>query len=348
MCAKIKKTSESERRRYKPKGVSKKSFEKTFWPYLPLLIASCLLLVFSQSANVATAVRHPRSHVLAYATSMSVSGLLASTNTQRLSSGVGSLTLNDKLDASAQAKANDMASRNYWSHNTPEGNPPWVFVSAQGYSYQKLGENLATGFSDEQSTISGWMASPPHRENLLDPSFTEVGFGYANNPDYTAAGGGPMTIVVAFYGKPQVLASSITQTPPAASASPAPKVPTPPTEVPPSQVAPTPAESQSQPTTEAKAPNTSHQIANATTPSKKQSNAQVAMSNMPMSNIATGLAIFGLVLTLAVWASRHLLTIRRMWKNGEKFAIHHPVADVGLVVSAAVCYLLIQTAGLVR
>src|SRR5205809_4918263 len=77
-------------------------------------------------------------------------------------------------------------------------------------------ENLAAGFSDNQSTINGWMASPPHRENLLDPSFSEVGFGYANNHDYTSACGGPMTIVVAYYGKPQVLAA---QTPPPSSSA---------------------------------------------------------------------------------------------------------------------------------
>src|SRR5438132_3215953 len=81
------------------------------------------------------------------------------------------------------------------------------FCFKSGYLYQKLGENLAAGFSDEQSTVNGWMASPPHRENLLDSAFSDVGFGFANNPDYTSAGGGPMTIVVAFYGNPQVLAA---------------------------------------------------------------------------------------------------------------------------------------------
>src|SRR6185437_15166639 len=99
--------------------------------------------------------------------------------------------------------------------------PPWIWVTAQGYSYQALAQNLAAGFSDEQSTINGWMASPPHKENLLNPIYSDVGFGYANNPDYTSAGGGPMTIVVAFYGKPQVLAAATSQAaPPAASTTP--------------------------------------------------------------------------------------------------------------------------------
>jgi hypothetical protein len=196
--AKIKKHRSSFQHR--PKGVSSKNFEKVHWPYIPLVLLISLFLAFGvPSGRLAVAAKNPTGKVLSYATSMSVSGLLTATNSERANNNVATLSLNSKLDAAAQAKAEDMAARNYWSHNTPEGNPPWVFVTAQGYQYQKLGENLATGFSDEQSTISGWMASPPHRENLLDPAFSEVGFGYANNPNYTSGGGGPMTIVVAFY-----------------------------------------------------------------------------------------------------------------------------------------------------
>lgn len=351
MAAKIKTFSSAARQKHRPKGVSKKSFEKTFWPYLPIVIASVLLLGFGQNVNLSAAIKHPHGRVLAYASSMSVGALLADTNAQRSSNGVSSLTLNDKLDAAAQAKANDMASRNYWSHNTPEGNPPWVFVSNQGYSYQKLGENLAAGFSDEQSTISGWMASPPHRENLLDPSFTEVGFGYANNPDYTSAGGGPMTIVVSFYGKPQVLASSVNQIgPPVSSVTP--KNTPSPTPTPASSPAPTSSATDQPPEPIAnqknKVPNTTKQLNSETTPSRDSSHAQVAFASTPVYNIATGLAVVGLLATLSIWSSKHLLTLRRFLVNGEHLVISHPIADVGLVLIVCVFYLLTQTAGFVR
>src|SRR3990167_8611603 len=130
--------------RHKPRNVSAKAFERVYWPYLPLaLIVSILLVLGGQSGALSSAIHSPTGKVLAYANSMSVSGLFSSTNTQRSSNGVAGLSLNSKLNASAQAKANDMASKNYWSHNTPDGDPPWVFVTAQGYAYQKLGENLA-------------------------------------------------------------------------------------------------------------------------------------------------------------------------------------------------------------
>jgi hypothetical protein len=196
--AKIK-TRGTDNHHTRPRGISKGNFDKVYWPYIPLvLIISGLLVLGSSGGALRAAAKHPFGRVLSYSTSMSVGGLLADTNAARAANGVGSLSLNDKLDAAAQANADDMAARNYWSHYTPEGNSPWTWVTAQGYSYLALAQNLAAGFSDEQSTINGWMASPPHRENLLNGTYTEVGFGYANNPNYTSAGGGPMTIVVAF------------------------------------------------------------------------------------------------------------------------------------------------------
>lgn len=357
MTAKIKRAAggagHRHKNKHKPRGVSHKAFERVYWPYLPLvLIVGLLLSVGSQGGMLQAAVRHPLGRVLSYSTSMSVGGLLADTNNARVSNGVSPFTLNDKLVAAAQAKANDMAARDYWSHNTPEGNPPWIFVTAQGYSYQKLGENLATGFNDEQSTINGWLASPPHRENMLDPAFSDVGFGYANNPNYTAAGGGPMTIVVAFYGQP---AGSVAQ-PVAAPISPAPaKPPAAPVNIKP---AASPAPTQSQPPASAlvkddsglKKPrpvNTSSPPQNGTL-TYKSSRAQLALANLPLSTIATTLASTTIFAAAGLWASRHMLALRRVFVYGEHFVVGHPLFDVGLVIIAAIGFLMSQTAGFIQ
>ena len=291
-----------------------------------------------------------RGHVLAYATSMSTSGLLSSTNAARSSNGVKSLKSNSKLAAAAQAKANDMAARNYWSHNTPDGKSPWTFVVAKGYTYQKLGENLATGFNNEQATINGWMASPPHRENVLDGAFTEVGFGYTNNPDYTSAGGGPMTIVVAFYGKPQVLAAETTQkasSPPPAStvakslsppASSTPKKNTKP------EIKPEVAAAAEQPKA---APTTETDISSAEL-AAPSSRAQVVLASFPMAKFATTFALIGAAAAIAIWLSRHALAVRRVILSSERYAIRHPLLDIGFLVIAALSFLLTQTAGLIQ
>jgi uncharacterized protein YkwD len=368
MAAKIKNQRTMAHYKHKPKGVSTRDFEKVHWPYLPILFVIFFILTFMVQSNSLNAItKHPGSKVLAYSTSMSVSGLLADTNTQRINNGVGSLSLNSKLNAAAQAKANDMASRNYWSHNTPEGNPPWIFVNSQGYSYQKLGENLAAGFSSEQDTINGWMASPPHKENLLDPAFVDVGFGYANNANYTSAGGGPMTIVVAFYGKPASAPAPVAKhtapvTPPHAPIStpaPAPVAKhTAPITTQTSKQKATPATGKPASKTNSEssiqkdksnenAPVNTDNAPSGVTLSLRTSNAQLAFAKLPISSFATGLATFSVFASAGFWISRHLLTLRRVFVHGESFVIKHPLIDVGLIVIAALSYVLSQTAGFI-
>ncbi len=171
-------------------------FLKVYLPYVPLTVflVTGLLISFLWKPT-------GNKGVLAYSVEMSGGALLTATNQQRAQNGAGSLTLNEKLSAAAQAKANDMAARNYWSHNTPEGNPPWIFISNAGYSYSRAGENLAYGFATSSETINtGWMNSTSHRENMLNKDYTEVGFGYTNASNYN--NNGEQTIVVAMYATP--------------------------------------------------------------------------------------------------------------------------------------------------
>lgn len=344
----------------KPKNVNKSNFERVYWPYIPLVFAISLVLVIGNTGGgLKAAVHNPLGKVLSYSTSMSIGGLLSDTNAQRAANGVANLSLNGKLDAAAQAKADDMATRNYWSHNTPEGNPPWVFVTAQGYAYQKLGENLAAGFSNEQTTVDGWMASPPHKANLLDPAFSEVGFGFANNPNYTSAGGGPMTIVVAFYGKPIATAPP----PAAATAPPAPPpakatvqsqstsaaAPTPQPETPPAPVpsATAPPAPESEDTAQPPAANTETPKESQPVPAKT-SRLQLAAPNLSLGAQATKATLFVALALGAYWASRHLRAIRKFLLQGEAYAVGHPITDVSLVIIAAALFILSQTVGLIQ
>ncbi len=139
-------------------------------------------------------------NVLGAQSDFSSPALLHATNIKRAQDHETPLTLNPQLTAAAQAKANDMTQRNYWSHQTPDGKTPWVFIAAAGYQYQAAAENLAYGFADGSDTVSAWMNSPEHRANILNASYQNVGFGVAESPDYQ--GKGPKTIVVAEYAQP--------------------------------------------------------------------------------------------------------------------------------------------------
>lgn len=312
MTAKIKdryKHSAKDGHPYKPKGVSNKAFEKAYWPFLPLLIAIALLAPMAAKSG---AFKHPFRSVLSYATSTNPQQLLTDTNAQRLAGGEATLNLSQELSAAAQSKAEDMAGRNYWSHSTPEGIEPWAFVTDAGYEYQKLGENLAAGFSNDSEVVKAWMASPHHRDNILDASYTEVGFGYANSPNFTAAGGSPTTIVVAFYGRPST------------------------TIVP----------ANSNRIGLFGTPNTAGNfsgsaLAGTTTRAQLSTSSRIA-SWLPV------IIISSLATVLVIWAGHHLLALRKLLREGRRYAYRHPLTEMGLIVVASLLFILTKTAGYIQ
>jgi hypothetical protein len=172
-------------------------FTKTYWPYLPLLLVVATGLLVNSFLV--------RPNVLGYATNMTSYGLLANTNAAREANNSHDLALSNSLSQAAQAKANDMATRNYWSHKTPEKQEPWTFIDKSGYVYEAAAENLAYGFETSDQAVKGWMNSPEHRVNLLNDAYTQVGFGVANSSNYQTKG--EETIVVAFYAKPALISA---------------------------------------------------------------------------------------------------------------------------------------------
>lgn len=174
------------------------SYHKPYWPYLPLLGIIGFGFILNLLWTPINQASLSRQHVLSFTTSTSISGLLTETNNQRATHGIAELQLNSQLNAAAQAKANDMAARNYWSHTTPDGAEPWVFVANAGYDYYTAGENLAYGFDSSSTAVTGWMNSPGHRANLLNTTFADIGFGIANAEDFQ--GYGQQTVIVAMYG----------------------------------------------------------------------------------------------------------------------------------------------------
>ncbi len=321
-----------------------KGFLEVYWPYMPLLLIVMVGLVFTGYSP-----KRPHKGVLAYATSLSINALLAGTNQQRSGNGLSGLAINGQLNQAAQAKANDMSSRNYWSHNTPEGNPPWVFFDAAGYSYSRAGENLAYGFLTSDETITGWMNSPSHRENVLNTGYTEVGFGFADVADYQ--GTGPETIVVAEYGTPLAGAPAPVA---AASPTPAPKAkaaPTPapaPAPVPEPSPAPTP-EPTPAPVIATTKPSTTVASAskiNKEPPARKVSRLE-AVTHLSLPWFAT----FATMTTLAggaVVMLKHGLAWRRWIVQGERYVLHHVVFDMTIISLIGLLSLFTQTAGVIR
>jgi uncharacterized protein YkwD len=103
------------------------------------------------------------------------------TNAQRTASGLADLQTSVELTDSAQRYADHLAVDGNFSHT--DGSVLASRVSATGYRYQFLGENLALGQRSAHSVVAAWMASPDHRANMLDPRFTQMGVGIATRSD---------------------------------------------------------------------------------------------------------------------------------------------------------------------
>jgi uncharacterized protein YkwD len=78
-----------------------------------------------------------------------------------------------------------MIARNYFSHYTPTGEGPAERAQAAGYMPSPevgwaIGENIAWGtdeFATPQATVTAWINSPEHLENILNSKYQDSGIG---------------------------------------------------------------------------------------------------------------------------------------------------------------------------
>lgn len=92
------------------------------------------------------------------------------------------LTWNATLASAAEAHARDMANNNYFDHKSREGSTPGDRAELSGYIGQQVGENIAAGQDTPNTVVAGWLASPGHCANVMNPGFKELGAAYAVDP----------------------------------------------------------------------------------------------------------------------------------------------------------------------
>jgi len=93
------------------------------------------------------------------------------------------VTLSNTLDGVAFGHADDMATNSYFEHEDLHGKSPSDRVRATGYQEKLVGENIAYGPKSVDEVVQGWLDSPGHCENIMDPRFVEMGLGYATSHD---------------------------------------------------------------------------------------------------------------------------------------------------------------------
>jgi uncharacterized protein YkwD len=87
------------------------------------------------------------------------------------------LVLNARLDKAALAHSQDMQKKKYFSHVSPDGRKAGKRIQTQGYNWRAYGENIAHGYRSEKQVVEGWLSSPGHCRNIMNPAFKEMGIG---------------------------------------------------------------------------------------------------------------------------------------------------------------------------
>ena len=239
-------------------------------------------------------------------------------NAARSQNGLAPFDYNGQLAAAAQAKADHMKANGYFEHTAPDGTTGWFFIAQQGYSYITAGENLAATNESSTAVVDGWMNSPGHRANLLNPQFTEVGYGIVFFGQYLQYQN--VYFVVALYGQPIV---RVEQPEPIAVApnTTTTLTPTNPTTEPTAQIAPSqPSENSSNNETE-QTPIVSGNSANTSPPDGSTSGGLTVAKSNPfisipthITNIVLGIGVL-LLLAGSILEIRHFLHTRTI--------IHH-------------------------
>jgi uncharacterized protein YkwD len=112
------------------------------------------------------------------------------TNEFRRQHRLPSLRTNKKLAESATDFAEFMARTDRYGHQA-DGRQPAQRVAAHEYDHCLVAENIAQRYNSAgyetsrlaQVFVQGWIDSPGHRENMLDPDVTEIGAGLAHSDE---------------------------------------------------------------------------------------------------------------------------------------------------------------------
>ncbi|MGH2913467.1 MAG: CAP domain-containing protein [Solirubrobacteraceae bacterium] len=153
-----------------------------------LVLCAFAALAATSSLAPAAAMAHSRSrrrgcaHAHARIASTSRAGLQRAVvcliNSERRSHDLPALSESRRLNRAAQGWTNVMVRERSFSH----GSNFAARISAVGFDWSTVGQNIATGYRTPAAVVKAWMRSPGHCQNILDPRWHDVGTGVDDRP----------------------------------------------------------------------------------------------------------------------------------------------------------------------
>ena len=151
---------------------------------LSVLCASALIAVPAATATTSRSGHHVRAHTARACANANANvgqtsikllrgAVVCLINQQRTAHHLPPLRASLLLDRSAQRWTNSMVAGDVFSHGTNFA----ARISAAGYVWRDAGENIATGFQTPRSVVNAWMGSTGHCENILNPTYRNIGTG---------------------------------------------------------------------------------------------------------------------------------------------------------------------------
>jgi uncharacterized protein YkwD len=109
-----------------------------------------------------------------------IARVLELTNAERQKVGSAPLALSPLLNDAAQQYSSVLASSGCFAHTCGAVPDMADRLGQSGYTgWTAIAENIAAGYPSPEAVVAGWMGSTGHRENLLNPRYTEIGIGLA-------------------------------------------------------------------------------------------------------------------------------------------------------------------------
>jgi len=133
------------------------------------------------------------------ANEITVENVVARINAERAAHDLAPLKIDARLTRASEDRMRDMEEGGWWSHESPEGRSPFVWMAVRAYHYQYAGENLASGFETAGLLVRSWMESPGHRANILNPNFGDCGVAIIEGSTIRPAAGKSVVVMFGRY-----------------------------------------------------------------------------------------------------------------------------------------------------
>jgi uncharacterized protein YkwD len=128
-------------------------------------------------------------------------------NRERAAHGERALASDPRIERAAQLHTDDMVSGAYFEHVGPRGDTPSGRLREAGYisgsALYEVGENIGWGTlsrATPSAMVAAWMASPGHRELILDEAFAETAVGVSVNLPGSLSQGAPGAMYTQDFG----------------------------------------------------------------------------------------------------------------------------------------------------